>query len=174
MRITSLVLVSLLCPSAYASWGHQYYIDTPRKQHANQTHPYLAVIGPPPLRFASAKPPPDLLVRPPAAGPPNITTVDKDAPPPLLQPDQPIEEIPVEHEHTPPPAITQEFKVISEKKTPSAIIPDDIPSRTKHEDFLPFFQFPGQSGNVTIAIPAPDQPAPPPRLPRSSATYQQR
>lgn len=70
---------------------------------------------------------------------------------------------------TPDPART------SPAKTPAAILPDDTRPKVRAEDFLPFFQFPGNTpanGDVTVVAPVPNAPTAAP-LPASSATYRQ-
>ncbi|HWA85734.1 MAG TPA: hypothetical protein VG710_05900 [Opitutus sp.] len=68
-----------------------------------------------------------------------------------------------------PPAIDSEER---RRKPPPEILPDDTPGRPRHEDFLPFFQLPGESaepGGAEINVPPS-----PNALPPSSATYRQR
>jgi hypothetical protein len=63
----------------------------------------------------------------------------------------------------------------SQTKPPLSILPDDASSSTKPEDFLPFFQFPGGNGNVSLLDQATTaHPPAPGQLPPSSATYQQK
>lgn len=62
-------------------------------------------------------------------------------------------------------------------KTPPAILPDDLRSTVRPEDFLPYFQIPGSAqnpGDVTLLVPALPKNAPAPAtIPASSATYTQ-
>lgn len=182
LRITSLMLMSLLTPKLHATWARPYPIDTAanHKHHSHHTKPYLTKINPPALRFVSAKSPSELLNRPPiAAGPPILDTPDDAAHEESIPPTTPDPVLP--REAMPDATATESIPLAATKpdeiqkiKPPPSIIPDDVPERTKHEDFLPFFRFPGQSEiDVTVAVPAPDQPSPPTRLPPSSATYQQ-
>jgi hypothetical protein len=134
---------------------------------------YLPVIGAPALRFASARPPPDLTARPPAAAPPQPA-----APAPT--------EGPATAADTPGPAPVQIASPIApaapppekpaEKPAPKPIIPDENRPRVRPEDFLPFFQIPAGAPDdaaATLVIPGVTTPAAPDKLPRSSATYRQ-
>lgn len=136
------------------------------------SRPYLSAIGSPALRFGEAIPPPDLTVRPPA-GPP-LPPADEHSPvtPEVTKLDVPVvapaASAPVEI-GTPDPARAAPVR------TPAAILPDDTRPKVRAEDFLPFFQFPGNTpanGDVTVVAPVPAAPTAAP-LPASSATYRQ-
>jgi hypothetical protein len=121
------------------------------------TRAYLQVIGPPPLRFQEAVPPPDLAGRPPAAAPPTpsatAATGPKAAaasPPPSVAAVPPV---PKPTKAKPPAPVTTAPGDTSEAAAP-AIIEDEMRPRVRAEEFLPFFQ-PGQ-------------------IPPSSATYEKR
>lgn len=124
-----------------------------------QSHPYLRFVAAPPLRFEDPAPPPDLSVRPPAGAPPKQkgekdTSADvalpKPPPPPVAAPAQPV--------------------VAAAPKLPTGapILPDDVQSQLRPEDFLPYFQYPGAHSNGVPVPPSADRPLPP-----STATYQQ-
>ncbi|MGH7997239.1 MAG: hypothetical protein ACREFX_12910 [Opitutaceae bacterium] len=132
---------------------------------AERFRPYLPFIGPPPLRFRESLPPPDLSSHPPPA---DLSSVGPKTPPAIVQ--QPEMDVPVK---APPPGPTQIVVRVAPEKPmlqarpgspasfpanpgPPPLLPDDGSGKVKPEDFLPFFQFPGQG-------------QPPP----STATYQQ-
>jgi hypothetical protein len=145
------------------------------------THPYLAMIGAPPLRFQELAPPPDLATRPPGGAPP-IPVTGPDVVRPAA-PANPVAPAPVTPTPAvapvpapPPPEKNPPAQPPSPRKPPpAAIIPDDTP-KVRAEDFLPFFQFPANGAapaDVTVVAPlAPSAPLPP-RQPPSSATYRQ-
>lgn len=133
---------------------------------------YLPLVGAPALRFLEAIPPPDVVARPPAGGPPrtgaqwNADVVRKPALVPSL-----------EAPTTPAPVAQKRDVILPEKPTvrtlddnrPAAILPDDSAPKVKPEDFLPFFEFPGvgKQGDGSAAAGS-ASPAP-----RSSATYKE-
>lgn len=140
------------------------------------SRPYLAVIGPPELRFAEALPPPDLSVLPPAGAPPQ----------PVVTPEPVVSSV-TSHEAVASTPVAADLPVsaATPAKTdsaapaaplPPAILPDDTRAKVKPEDFLPFFQFPANAarpGDVTVAVPATLTPPAPGNQPPSSATYRQ-
>ena len=138
-----------------------------------ESRPYLRIAGALPLRFRTESPPPDLAGKPAAGAPPHpalstafVEPISHPAQigPASAQASQPID----------PPAKTSPTPAITTPTTIS-ILPDDTRPSTRPEDFLPFFQFPGGNGNMTVAVPVTGrQPAAPNPQPPSSATYQQR
>lgn len=135
------------------------------------THPYLAVIGPTPLRFA----PEPVHIRPKSAPP---------APPPPAVPEK---ESAIESANRQAAALAPEAIVapttdgpLEAKTKPAAtdaipLLPDDTRRHVRPEDILPFFSFPanGNGAGAIIGVPAqPDQPRE--KLPPSSATYIQK
>jgi len=152
-----------------------------RQSSAGPSRAYLRFIGPPQLRFQDALPPPDLSVRPPAGGPPKLRAVNSNsdggtpevAPPKPAPPTAPAatmvarkEEVHPNPTSAPPPP----------PPPPPAILSDDVASKVRPEDFLPYFQFPGAeapSNDVNAANQAQSAQAAPKTIPRSSATYQE-
>lgn len=128
---------------------------------SEHSRPYLAVIGPPLLRFEEALPPPDLSVRPPGGAPPRPVVkpmvVADVIPAPVVQP-KVVVSIPA----APSPAKV-EIAAAPKPPPPPSILHDDVQTPVRPEDFLPYFQYPGASNQA---------PAPQP-LPPSSATYTQ-
>lgn len=175
-RFLSLALMVLLYPKTYAAWVRPDSFDpkSEPKRQGGKSRPYLPYINPTPLRFDLAQPPPDLLTRPAAAGPPKIDHVEAIAPAADVVAPAPA---PVAAAPTPVPAQAVPDhpapgpKVAPPHDEPPPIIPDDTPTRTRHEDFLPYFRFPGADDKAPVIMP-PDNGnfRPPP----SSATYQQR
>ena len=129
--------------------------------------PYLKITGALALRFNAPPPPPDLTTKPAASAPPfplpsTPAASAPDLPPaPIAAAAKPVE--PTTPSTPPAPVINN--------PTPT-ILPDDTRPSTRPEDFLPFFQFPGSTGDVSVPVPPPV--AHPGQLPPSSATYQQR
>jgi hypothetical protein len=170
------VVVLLLLPAmAAAPAGSEAYF--PMEALPVRRPSYLAIVGPPPLRFQEALPPPD----------PAIARLSGPPPPPAVPADErasssekvsaitapPLS--PAANPSTPapspasPPASAQPPPV-----TPPAapsILPDEMRTNTRPEDFLPFFQLPGaapQTGDATASAPTPG------KLPPSAATYTQK
>ena len=132
---------------------------------------YLLAVGPPPLRYEQALPPPDLSTHPAPAAPPlpaamaeiaaaNVAAARPEpgrAPGPAPAPDEPA-----------PPAGPAPAKPPTEKEA-GPLIPDDARHEVRLEEILPYFQFPA------AGRPAPsgsgDSEAT--RLPVSSAVYRQ-
>jgi hypothetical protein len=142
--------------------------------------PYLKLTGALALRFSASPPPPppDLTTKPAASAPPfPQASAPATTNPPHLTPAPGPTATPVpDHPATttnPAPTITPPASAV--QNPPPAILPDDTHSSTRPEDFLPFFQFPGGAGDITVSSPAtPAHPPVPGQLPPSSATYQQR
>ena len=136
---------------------------------------YLAIVGPPPLRFASASPVPEsdhpesvseassraIPQRPPASA---------DAESPALRPTtRPEDSIAVKV--APPPA-----KEPAPERAPAPIALDDLHPNVRAEDFLPYFQIPGSSkpaGELVLIVPPPRAAPSAAPIPPSSATYTQ-
>lgn len=178
-RLLSLVLMVLLYPKAYAAWIRPDSFDPksqPRRS-GEKSRPYLPYINPVPLRFDLAKPPPDLLTRPPAAGPPTLDQPEADAPAQALPAAAPAPTVQPTAAVTPdpvpavPPVVAPVKPTAKPADEPLPIIPDDTPTGPRHEDFLPYFRFPGPSDKTTVVLPPESGNF---RPPPSSATYQQR
>ena len=147
------------------------------------SRPYLAVIGPPPLRFAAAIPPPDLSARPAIGAPPNPAAENAN-PASAVGSNAPMPSTPAVAEPSPDlangsasqPADAIPTPDLSEPaaKTPPPILSDDTRPRVKTEDFLPFFVFPNPHVSPQVVVPAEVPVLPTPgTLPPSSATYRQ-
>lgn len=118
--------------------------------------PYLAFVGPPPLRFEDLLPPPDLSTHPAAGAPPK----------PSVQAVMDAKASPVAS--TPTRTVIVKAAPVAAPKAPAVppILSDDVPAQVRAEDFLPYFQFPG-SGGADAAQTAPRS------IPPSSASYTQ-
>jgi len=133
------------------------------------SHPYLKVIGSPPLRFEEPPLPLGPTEQTPVAPPPNPATVPRPAaarsagapPPPPAKPSAPGGPKP---DSASGDTVTSAGPASHDQALPS-IIPDEMRPRVRPEEFLPFFQMPGSGQG--------DAPSPeaPPTLPPSSATY---
>jgi hypothetical protein len=136
--------------------------------------PYLRFIGPPPLRFQDALPPPDLSVRPPPGAPPKLE--EKAARYQQAENADAAKSAPVVAATTEPAPVLKPVAVSEQADGPAPapsaapvqpILPDDVQSKVKPEDFLPFFQYPGAGSGEPPVPPAPGT------LPPSTATYKQ-
>jgi hypothetical protein len=149
------------------------------------SQPYLAALGPLPLRFA--RPGPEPAEEPPAPPEPKIVVV-LDAGPtsdnkPEKSPDEkaadvttaPLgEALPRQPDHTAEPL--SEFSEPS-LQPPLPILPDDTKRELRAEDVLPFFIYPTAApvsgeGGVQVIVPLNNGQTQSNPLPPSSATYQ--
>ncbi len=137
--------------------------------------PYLAVVGPPPMRFREPPAPPSFELEPVAAGPAQLeeslpgspTAADE-----LIDSSQSMTASPKSSPKSPSKSPSSSATSRgAEEGEPPMILPDDMRRDVRPEDLLPFFQYPRNGGNVS-GVPAPAQPAMP-TLPPSSATYRQ-
>ena len=173
LRYVSLLLLPTLAPKFVSGISESHpnlgaALDLRNGEPVLQ--PYLAIVGGPPLRFQNAPPPPDLTVRP-AAGARSIPIVALVEAPPA----------PVESKLAPATAALAaitEFPAHAEPVTPAkapppSIITDDARPTIRPEDFLPYFQIPGQAGGVNVLVPVPRDALAPAPLPPSTATSTQ-
>jgi hypothetical protein len=134
------------------------------------SHPYLMVVGSPPLRFQEPPLPLGSMDPTPVAPPPNPATVPKPAsakasgspPPPPAKPSVTGGPKPNSASGD---AVTSAGPPIGHDQVLPSIIPDEMRPRVRPEEFLPFFQLPGSGQQDGPAHEAP------PALPPSSATY---
>ena len=180
LHCLSLLLLPATAPEGMFALPHRSLPLPGSARPGAEPKPYLPVLGAPPLRFQEPTPPPDLVMRPPAAAPPtpaltptessvalaNVaaarsTTIAPEPPPAAPS----VSDEPATKDTPPAPA-----------KTPPPILRDDARPTIRPEDFLPYFQIPGSAQNpadVTLLVPAPPNPPAPAPLPPSSATYRQ-
>jgi len=122
--------------------------------------PYLAFVGPPPLRFEDLLPPPDLSTHPAAGAPPKVAEREEAAAHAAAKAAS-VASTPVR------PILAKAAPAAAPRgPTVPPILPDDVPAQVRPEDFLPYFQFPG-AGSADSASTAPRS------IPPSSATYTQ-
>ena len=180
--ISSLLLLPALVPKS-VSGNSRSRLNTSAALNLGNAEPvllpYLAVVGGPPLRFQAATPPPDLTVRPAAAIPPVPTAASFESsdahaaskPSEAALADSKSSSLAANAASSDQPANTG--PAAPTKAPPPSLLPDDARPAIRPEDFLPYFQIPGQSGGVNLLVPVPrGAPAPAP-LPPSSATYTQ-
>ena len=172
IRCFSLVLLPTLAAEAgstgFAQGHHEGHRPVQTMPPEKQPRPtsYLAVVGPPPLRFRDAPAPPPYELEPAPTGPALLDEIASG--PTTLQPtptatNSPLAEaLPTGPEPTPRPQ--------PQSDEPAPIIPDDLRREVRPEDVIPYFQFP--RNRVRVGVPIPPQPNGP-GLPPSSATYQQ-
>ncbi len=144
---------------------------------AGSSRPYLAVIGPPVLRFREAiEPQPDVSTRPPAGAPPHPSagvseTIGSESRPEIRI--SPSDAAPVgPRPPVPAPPQAQPKVPDDSSQAGSPIIPDDSRPKVRPEDFLPYFQFPGSRGS-SEDVSSPSVPMTPGQQPPSTATYRQ-
>jgi len=133
--------------------------------------PYLAVVGPPPMRFREPPAPPSFELEPAATGPAQL---EENMPVSLpstaaaggrFDSSSPKAASPKSSSKSPASSPTANRP---EESEPSSILPDDMRRDVRPEDLLPYFQYPRNGGGVP-GVPVPPQPT----LPPSSATYRQ-
>lgn len=138
----------------------------PPTEQMEAPHPYLSVVGPPPLRFQEP-----FALQKPATQPPALreehavgAPVQASSAPPAVgpAPAHPTQD-------APPSKIGTSFapgQTAGPEPANPTIIPDEMRRRVRPEEFLPFFEPPGSG--APNAAPSSN---PPPTLPPSSATY---
>jgi hypothetical protein len=147
-------------------------MDSDKAPYPQHSRPYLRVVAAPPLRFDNPEPPPDLAARPPAGGPPKLPEKDP-AKPDVILPK------PASATQSAGTTLTIESRVTVAPTAPTPagapaapaslpILPDDVHSQVRAEDFLPYFQYPGARSGRSGEATAPPAAA---AVPRSSATY---
>lgn len=180
IRMLSLLLLQHALAPGIIDAHARSRLPTPRGNESPPSLPYLKVAAlTPPLRFNSPPPPPDLTSKPAAGAPPQplASSPTTETAPTAANP-LPATLSPAVTPATTPPATAATASAPATPPPPpppSSILPDDTRPATKAEDFLPFFQFPTNGGDVNVVVPASAARAPTPgQLPPSSATYQQR
>jgi hypothetical protein len=134
----------------------------------NHDIPYLAMIGPAPLCFASGERPlpPEPVLPTPAKTPDNPTdTTHKN---PTAATDSTASSTKSSPENT---DLNATITTTSEK--PVSILPDDTRREIRAEDVLPFFQFPGAPDSGALVVPSTTSSPRGTTAPPSSATYKQ-
>jgi|SRR5271166_1596647 len=128
------------------------------------SRPYLAAVGPPPLRFADPAP----VASPSAQSPakPAGAQASSAKPAEATPPQPPSQPPPAGPKQAPSPSIEAHSagQPLSPEPVQPSIIPDEMRPRVRPEEFLPFFQLPG------TGVPGASQPSP---LPPTTATYKQ-
>lgn len=171
VRCLSLVLLPALTTEAGSSGfpnrpqGNHRPIQAQPSSPAPAPTSYLAVVGPPPLRFRDAPAPPPYELEPAAAGPALLDNLES-VPLPKTSPAT-SETLPVEPL---PNAIEASRHTQHSVDEPAPILPDDLRREVRPEDVIPYFQIP--RSRLRVGVPVPTQPGAS-SLPPSSATYQQ-
>ncbi|HTZ21104.1 MAG TPA: hypothetical protein VMC06_09500 [Opitutaceae bacterium] len=176
VRCLTLVLLPALVAeggqtgSTYAGPAGAPPESSPESSHPYSA-PYLAVVGPPPMRFREPPAPPSFELEPVAMGPAQLEETLPVSPPSSVAAGG-------RFDSSSPKAASQKSSTKSpassptanrpEDNEPSSILPDDLHRDVRPEDLLPYFQYP-RNGGAVIGVPAPAQPT----LPPSSATYRQ-
>jgi hypothetical protein len=134
----------------------------------NHDSPYLAMIGPAPLSFASGERPlPPEPVLPALPKTPN-NTANSAQKSPVGTTNSTAISTPSSSEAT---DLNATITTTSEK--PISILPDDTRREIRAEDVLPFFQFPGAPDGGALAVPFTTSSPRGTAAPPSSATYKQ-
>lgn len=147
IRSAGALWISLLPALSSAAVGRSSIQATPDRlgsDHHGLSLPYLAVILPPPLRFAAPAPA--------AAAMPRLAALEpivKSEPPTVTLPPTPSDAANAVSPQLSPPArpATGEppFADPTRGPVPVRILPDDVQRELRPEDFLPYFIFPGSS-----------------------------
>ena len=169
----SWLLLPTLAPAGLlASTRPRELPGLPVGQPGAESLPYLAAVGAPALRFLPAEPAPDLVSRPPAAGPPVPGPVRTA---PAVAPSHAATPPAAAHDPADSPAVEPGAEPAKGRSLP--ILHDELRTQVRPEDFLPYFQVPGsatQPGAMVIPSAYAPRGAPEPApLPPSSATYTQ-
>jgi len=138
-----------------------------RSGHNHDT-PYLTMIGPAPLSFASGErplPPEPVLPTPPKTPSKAADSTQKI---PVAATDSTASSTPNSSENT---DLNATVTTTSEK--PVSILPDDTRREIRAEDVLPFFQFPGAPDAGAMVVPFTTSSPRGTTAPPSSATYKQ-
>ena len=133
--------------------------------------PYLAVVGPPPMRFREPPAPPSFELEPVAAGPAQLEEIMPVSPAAVgerVGSSSPMAASSKSSSPNSPSSSAAAAAKRPEETEPSSILPDDMRREVRPEDLLPYFQYPRNGGGVP-GVPVPPQPT----LPPSSATYRQ-
>lgn len=158
-------------PALLGKTAERYFAESGKStapiefERQGPSHPYLTVIGSPPLRFQEPPPVAVPVEQTPVAKPPNPVTVPKPvsakpaSSPPFPTPSASAGAGPKTELSANPPA----GQPAADPSLPR-IIPDEMRPKVRPEEFLPFFQLPGSGGPQ-----APDAE----KLPPSTATYRQ-
>jgi len=188
-RMLALLLLPVLLP--------EYAVGTPRPRPSaglpvrvepEAPSPYLRQVGPVPLRFQLAPPPP--APWPASLAPTDETTVTgpspSDAtivtqaslpvqdPTPVAATDEESTATVAERGPTSTGGASSPPAKAGPERTPSPILVDELHATVRPEDFLPFFLLPGTKAGeagTTLMVPVPRQAVPSTPMPPSSATY---
>jgi hypothetical protein len=148
-------------------------IDGPgATSHRGEQVPYLTAVGPIGLRIEDAPSVPDFEVEPIATGPAQLggdASIAAQQASAIREKPEVIPSAAQGDQKTAPAAADKKGAAPEPEVTP--ILPDDTRREVRPEDVIPFFQFPRSGAGITT--PVPPQPARPPTLPPSSATYNQ-
>jgi hypothetical protein len=165
-RCFTLLLVATHLPKAMLA-GISVHIQIGQQGgKSEESSPYLAAEGCPPLAFREPDPAPGMLTRPTADGPPV---------PHLTSEETSVAKANTAASHVLPPKVAREDTPVAEdpdaapaaSKAPISILPDTVRPPLQAEDFLPYFVIP-DSAKSSSAAPVPSEPG---KLPASSATY---
>lgn len=147
IRSAGALWISLLPALSSAAVGRSSIpaaLDRPGFDHHGFSRPYLAVILPPPLRFAAAVPAPAEMPRLASLEP-----IVKSEPTTVAQPTAPSDAASAAPLQPSPPArpATGEPPLADPTRGPAPvrILPDDVRREIRPEDFLPYFILPGSS-----------------------------
>ena len=182
LRCLSLFLLPAFAPDGVLALPRTRPSRSGPDLHSMEAIPYLPVVGPPPLRFQEAAPPPDLVTRPAAAAPPVPALSPTEAAVALANAAASASSAALTEasdrllEEAKPPAPEPPHPAAPPAKAPPPILPDSSRPTVRPEDFLPYFQVPVSArapANVTVVAPVPPAAPAPAPIPASSATYRQ-
>jgi hypothetical protein len=172
--LTLVLLPALVAEGGQAASAGRNPVGAPPESRPESPYPYstpyLAVVGPPPMRFREPPAPPSFELEPVAAGPAQLEEI-MPAPPAVAGgrlASSPMAASSKSSSSNSPSSSAAAAAKRPDETEPSSILPDDMRREVRPEDLLPYFQYPRNGGGVP-GVPVPPQPT----LPPSSATYRQ-
>ena len=171
--LTLVLLPALVAEGGQAASASRVPVGAPPESSPESPYPYstpyLAVVGPPPMRFREPPAPPSFELEPVAAGPAQLEEI-MPAPPAVAGGRLASSPMAASSKSSSPnsPSSSAGAAKRPDEIEPSSILPDDMRREVRPEDLLPYFQYPRNGGGVP-GVPVPPQPT----LPPSSATYRQ-
>jgi len=174
--LTLVLLPALVAEGGQAASASRDPVGAPPESSPESPYPYsipyLAVVGPPPMRFREPPAPPSFELEPVAAGPAQLEEIMSASPAAAGgRRDSSSSPMAASSKSSSPNSPSSSAAAAAkrpEETEPSSILPDDMRREVRPEDLLPYFQYPRNGGGVP-GVPVPPQPT----LPPSSATYRQ-
>jgi hypothetical protein len=173
--LTLVLLPALVAEGGQAGANSRDPANAPPESSPDSSYPYsmpyLAVVGPPPMRFHQPPAPPSFELEPVAAGPAQLEELMPASPAAARDRVDASQTLAASAKTSSKSPSSSDAVKRPEDIEPSSILPDDTRRDVRPEDLLPYFQYP-RNDRAVIGVPVPPTPAQP-TLPPSSATYRQ-